>query len=437
MEANEFVRSTVAESLCKALGYEKVTFSEVRNDTEENQQNYVRVLDPRAAEISFVRTSCPKREAFYLGCSHLECGKQSAISSDKAGTTALPKMSIPGDWPFHVALFKKDNHVCDGTLIASHWVLTTVSCFQGQTKATWMAVFGTIRIGSTSPWSQKRRIVSLTDDVLIHVNNLLFPLSFSPQIGMVKSPVEGSTAALVRLQQPVVYSDFVRPICLPDDDFAKNSIVTDYPSNSALLSANLIDRPYAEKVYRKIKKKTFTEDRQFFRLTDNQEDDEDEEKQVFHELLASELVDEHMNSLKPEAQFQQRSINYYAEQNTQNAKANIQWKQCNTLGWSRQKEHLQRVQLNMIEMTACENISITTVNSLCAEAAYHKQDCSEEEFAGSPMMCLLSDEKRWALVGVSSWRIACTHSGTERPRMYDRIESNISWIREIINSVIT
>lgn len=53
------------------------------------------------------------------------------------------------------------------------------------------------------------------------------------------------------------------------------------------------------------------------------------------------------------------------------------------------------------------------------------------------MMCLLSDEKRWALVGVSSWRIACTHSGTERPRMYDRIESNVAWIRDIINAIIT
>lgn len=52
------------------------------------------------------------------------------------------------------------------------------------------------------------------------------------------------------------------------------------------------------------------------------------------------------------------------------------------------------------------------------------------------MMCLLSDEKRWALVGVSSWRIACTHSGTERPRMYDKIESNVSWIRDIINSLL-
>lgn len=62
----------------------------------------------------------------------------------------------------------------------------------------------------------------------------------------------------------------------------------------------------------------------------------------------------------------------------------------------------------------------------------------EEEYAGSPIFCLLSDEKRWALVGVSNWRIACTHTGTnqERPRMYDKIESNVSWIREIINLFI-
>lgn len=136
----------------------RVTLSEVRNDTEVGHSNYVRVLDPRAAEISFVRTTCARREAFYLGCSHLECGKQSAFSADKAGVT-LPKMATPGDWPFHVALFRKDTHVCDGTLVSSHWVLTTAACFQGQSKATWIAVFGNVRIGVTTPWTQRRRIV--------------------------------------------------------------------------------------------------------------------------------------------------------------------------------------------------------------------------------------------------------------------------------------
>jgi hypothetical protein len=129
------------------------------------------------------------------------------------------------------------------------------------------AVFGNIRIGVNAPWTQKRRIVSYKKFIVKWYHSNVF-LNYQ-QIGLLKSPVEGSTAALVRLQSPVVYSDFVRPICLPDDDFSKNSIVTDYPSNSALSSANLIssERPHAEKFFGKLKKKTFEEDRQFFQLS--------------------------------------------------------------------------------------------------------------------------------------------------------------------------
>lgn len=198
---------------------------------------------------------------------------------------------------------------------------------------------------------------------------------------MVKSPVEGSTAALVRLQTPVVYSDFIRPVCLPDDDFTRNSIVTDYPTDAALLSADLIDQPRAEKYFGSLKRKTFTEDRQFFQLNNVQQTEDDEEiNQINLEVMSSELVDEQMNTLRPEAQLQTRTITYQAEENDKKAKSKYQWKNCNTLGWSRQKEHLQRVQLNVIEMKACENISIATVNSLCAEAAYHKQDCNVSKF---------------------------------------------------------
>lgn len=40
-------------------------------------------------------------------------------------------MAEPGDWPWHAALFKEEVHVCDATLIAESWLLTTASCFQG------------------------------------------------------------------------------------------------------------------------------------------------------------------------------------------------------------------------------------------------------------------------------------------------------------------
>lgn len=62
-----------------------------------------------------------------------------------------------------------------------------------QPKAEWSARLGAIRLTSSSPWQQERLIV-----------------------GMVKSPVEGSSAVLLKLDRPVgVFSDFVRPVCLP------------------------------------------------------------------------------------------------------------------------------------------------------------------------------------------------------------------------------
>lgn len=44
--------------------------SEFRNDTENNTR-FVRVLDPKAAEISFVRTTCEGKEALHVSCSQL------------------------------------------------------------------------------------------------------------------------------------------------------------------------------------------------------------------------------------------------------------------------------------------------------------------------------------------------------------------------------
>ncbi|GBP15875.1 hypothetical protein EVAR_73052_1 [Eumeta japonica] len=58
----------------------------------------------------------------------------------------------------------------------------------------------------------------------------------------------------------------------------------------------------------------------------------------------------------------------------------------------------------------------------------------QEEYAGAPVQCLIPGTNQWALVGVSSWRIACAASGVERPRMYDKISSNTAWIHETVNS---
>lgn len=222
----------------------------------------------------------------------------------------FPKTANPGDWPWHVALFKENVHICDGTLVSSSWVATTSSCFQGQPKAEWVAKLGSVRVSMSHPNEITRRI-----------------------IGLVKSPVEGSSIAMLKIDQPVVFSEYVRPICLPkrDRDIEENQI-------------------------------------------------------------------------------------------------------CNTVGWSRDTEQLKRIEIKVTSMQKCDNISITHMNSMCAEAAYGRENCQEEEFAGSSVMCEDSYTKTWSLVGITNWRIACSRTGLERPRMYDKISPNINWIHSTINS---
>lgn len=52
--------------------------------------------------------------------------------------------------------------------------------------------------------------------------------------------------------------------------------------------------------------------------------------------------------------------------------------------------------------------------------------------AGSPMVCLTSQQQRWVLIGVSNWRLSCSPIGMQRPRLYDKVVSNVNWIRNII-----
>ncbi|XP_046964777.1 atrial natriuretic peptide-converting enzyme isoform X1 [Vanessa cardui] len=327
-EADRRALMNVATSLCTALTFKSAVSAEAVPDLEEEidedttestikdkyrkeTAEYVEIVDPSAPEISFIKSECPQRRVIKIICDHLECGLASARGTQVAlGVEGLPRSARPGDWPWHAALIRSHVHACDAVLVHPSWLITTASCFQGQPKAEWTARLGTVRIQSTTPWQQEQRIV-----------------------GMVRSPVEGSMLAMVRLEEPVEMTDFVRPACLPEDGFK---------------------------------------------------------------------MDE--NSV------------------------------CNTLGWTRNRDQLQRVHVVPTSMNTCENVSIATGNGICAEPLYDQDDCDEEEYAGSSMMCFDDNSKRWSLIGVTGWRIACSKIGLGRPRIYDAVTSHIDWIRRTISN---
>lgn len=203
---------------------------------------------------------------------------------------------------------------------------------------------------------------------------------------MIKSPVEGSTAALIRLETPVTFSDFVRPICLPDDNSALNGLhrrmdtFTDddeYDDNfvpqALKFEATLLSFLSGNKKSRRLNENT-----QYFVSPEEEEESvtsTSESDEMHYEKYS---VDE--ENLMPKAEAvvsnETESATTVQSEAMTMIREMISWTQCNTIGWSRQRDHLQRVQLKIGDMGACENVSIATVNSLCTEALYHKQDCS-------------------------------------------------------------
>lgn len=234
---------------------------------------------------------------------------------------------------------------------------------------------------------------------------------------MVKSPVEGSTAALIRLETPVVFSDFIRPICLPDILNTKNVAAAQVNGSMAVHereSADALSRSKKDEKY----ENPLPENRDYFMGPTDvaAQQDEDFEDEFVRRVRAIPVEYYSSTPLPPTtittAEVQPPRVAANGTGTASNGARNIaaeessganQWTMCNTLGWSRQRDHLQRVQLKLSHMTACENISIATVNSMCTEAAFQKQDCTEEEYAGSPVMCQLPNSNRWALVGIARY----------------------------------
>lgn len=229
---------------------------------------------------------------------------------------------------------------------------------------------------------------------------------------MIKSPVEGSTAALIRLESPIVYSDFVRPICLSDEmnehfRYAQQTTTVTRPNQISKRR----DSPYAEKLevaptttsWSEKKPLKLRENREFFESPvlefgpshdplanpDFSVDftDDSEKMPQAEALVAKPTMEYPLPKESPQTSMKVSSQPHLAVVQYANAAAQQifndrqtaaqQWSNCNTLGWTRTKNQLQRVQLKMMgDMVACENVSIATVNSMCAEAVYHKQDCS-------------------------------------------------------------
>ncbi|XP_034947847.1 LOW QUALITY PROTEIN: uncharacterized protein [Chelonus insularis] len=202
----------LARAVCKAITYQD--YDDVEKVIDEragdNQIYYSLVINDKISDktsLSFKTSHCPSREVLKVKCKSLECGIRTQTTSQ--ARIVGGGSSEAGSWPWQVALYKEGDYQCGGALINDRWILSAAHCFYHAQNEYWVARIGATRRGSfPSPYEQ---ILTL-DYIGLHPEYI--------DNGFIND------VALLRLEKPVIFSDYVRPICLPNNEPKSGTICT-------------------------------------------------------------------------------------------------------------------------------------------------------------------------------------------------------------------
>ncbi|XP_061105321.1 enteropeptidase [Conger conger] len=108
-----------------------------------------------------------------------------------------------GVWPWIVSLHWRGRHVCGASLIDREWLITAAHCVYGKNVhiSGWKALLGLHRQGGPPSLHKETR----------QVDRIIFNKIYNRR-------TKDGDIAMMHLETPVNFTDYIQPICLPDND---------------------------------------------------------------------------------------------------------------------------------------------------------------------------------------------------------------------------
>lgn len=195
---NNINNQQIANVLCKALGRGNGTVLP-SSQTGPGIQFNVSSNSTVGILTGFHPNAVPSCKLLNLVCNLKNCG-QRALWSTFEPTIRYGIFSLPGEWPWQVALIRNLNFICGGTLISQRYVLTAAHCVSKK------SFFYTVKVGSINRKSGQSYNVK---KIISHPG---FDFTFYKH-----------DVALLELSSEVKLNNFVQIACLPSHPAVPNS----------------------------------------------------------------------------------------------------------------------------------------------------------------------------------------------------------------------
>ncbi|XP_032141252.1 transmembrane protease serine 4 isoform X5 [Sapajus apella] len=189
----------LAETACRQMGYSssqlslpldassKPTFRAVEIGPDQDLDVVEITENSQELHVQNSSGSCLSGSLVSLHC--LACGESLKTPRVVGGEEA----SVDS-WPWQVSIQYDKQHVCGGSILDSHWVLTAAHCFRKHTDVfNWKVRAGSDKLGNFPSLAVAKIII----------------IEFNPMYP------KDNDIALIKLQFPLTFSGTVRPICLP------------------------------------------------------------------------------------------------------------------------------------------------------------------------------------------------------------------------------